>query len=65
MPVVTTETYSVRSEDVFAVVKTVDEPSELYWVTASLRNGETVNFRFADVDGCEKFYKTLVDAMGQ
>jgi hypothetical protein len=65
VPIVSDDTHAVNSADVQAVVKTDDAAAEMYWVTVSLQNGQTVNFRFPDAGPMADFYKTLVDAMGQ
>lgn len=65
MPIISDDTHAVNSASVQAVVKTDAPDAEMYWVTVSLTNGQTVNFRFADAGPMADFYKTLVDAMGQ
>ena len=65
MPIVSDDTHAVNSADVQAVIKTDAPDAEMYWVTVSLRNGQTVNFRFPESGPMADFYKTLVDAMNQ
>ena len=65
MPIVSDDTHAVNSASVQAVVKTDAPDAEMYWVTVSLSNGQTVNFRFPDPGAMADFYKQLVNAMSQ
>ena len=62
MSVVTAEGKAVQSEAVS--VATTISGEDFWWVTVVLQSGQTVNFRFLDVDARDGFYKELVTAMG-